>query len=216
MVPIFEMSWPAQKWSKCSSEKEFPECIKTHLLAIVQFLKASFGLSNIFWTPWTVGDCCIMTLQSGHQLSDSHCSVLSQTTLNLSSDQIFAGDCICLLQHSILCYFERSWEHHQGWPWACVIFWLLASDLRSQAKKIVRIPSAHVGWSGHEKSIKSRVLIEILTTNDRVWVQLICYVMAPNWLPVSHWPFVRYLTQSLDQSDKSTSDIWQQVIASGF
>ena len=131
---------------------------------------------------------------------------MSQTTLNLSSDQIFVVDCICLLQHSILCYFERSWEHHQGWPWACVIFWLLASDLRSQAKKIVRIPSAHVGWSGHEKSIKSRVLIEILTTNDRVRVQLICYVMAPNWLPVSHWPFVRYLTQSLDQSDKSTSD----------
>ena len=76
MVPILEMSWPAQKWSKCSSEKEFPECIKTHLLPIVQFLKGSFGLSNIFWdTLNRVGDCCIMTLQSGHQLSDSHCSV---------------------------------------------------------------------------------------------------------------------------------------------
>ena len=138
------------------------------------------------------------------------------TQSSAASDQIFAGDCaVCLLQHSILCYFE-GWENHQEWPWACVIFWLLASDLRGEGKKIVRIPSAHVGWSGHEKSIKSRVLIEILTTNDRGRVQLICSVMAPNWLSVSHWPFVRYLTQSLDQSDISRSDTSQQVIASGF
>lgn len=53
---------------------------------------------------------------------------------------------------------------------------------RCRGKKIARIPSAHVGWGGHEKSIKTRVLIEILTTNDRGRVRLICQVMLPNWL----------------------------------
>ena len=38
--------------------------------------KRKFWPLKHFWdTLNRVGDCCIMTLQSGHQLSDSHCSV---------------------------------------------------------------------------------------------------------------------------------------------
>ena len=95
------------------------------------------GLRMAIVTHWSMvppegGQCCIMTLQ---------CTQASQTLItqsnnmnNLSAaaatDQIFAprpGSLVFVwLQQSILCFSESS----SGWPWGCVIFWLLASDLR--------------------------------------------------------------------------------------
>ena len=95
----------------------------------------------------------------------ARCTQASQTlitqanniNLSVATDQIFTAPspCVCLAAtfNPLL-----LWELLNSWPWVSVIFGLVASD---PGLEIARIPPAH------EKSIKTRVLIEILTTNDR-------------------------------------------------
>ena len=79
---------------------------------------------------WSVlhNDCAVCTQASQTLITQSN--NMNNLSAAAATDQIFAprpGSLMFVwLQQSILCFSESS----SGWPWGCVIFWLLASDLR--------------------------------------------------------------------------------------